>query len=131
MVIQKIYRWHNHSIFILQIFYLPLTLFVPPSHFISHKQFNLIYQLCLHTTLIGDLKPFDWFLNTAKHHRVHHGMSKTQFVFRDTLCERIFYICRLQSLLFGQELWWRVYHMGSIIRYISRGEGGNRLWLSG
>ncbi|XP_011151238.1 alkylglycerol monooxygenase [Harpegnathos saltator] len=57
------------------IFYLPLTLFVPPSHFISHKQFNLIYQLCLHTTLIGNIRGFDWFFNTAKHHRVHHGCN--------------------------------------------------------
>ncbi|XP_032690584.1 alkylglycerol monooxygenase-like [Odontomachus brunneus] len=57
------------------IFYLPLTLFIPPSHFISHKQFNMIYQLCLHTTLIGDCKPLDWAFNTAKHHRVHHGCN--------------------------------------------------------
>ncbi|XP_014487580.1 PREDICTED: alkylglycerol monooxygenase-like isoform X2 [Dinoponera quadriceps] len=57
------------------IFYVPLTVFIPPSHFITHKQFNLIYQLCLHTTLIDDIKPFDWFFNTAKHHRVHHGCN--------------------------------------------------------
>lgn len=59
--------------FILQMFYLPLALFLPPSHFIAHHQFNLIYQLWIHTTVVEDLGILEFVLNTPKHHRVHHG----------------------------------------------------------
>ncbi|XP_033195432.2 alkylglycerol monooxygenase isoform X1 [Bombus vancouverensis nearcticus] len=55
--------------------YLPLALFIPPSHFIVHNQFNLIYQLWIHTTVIDDLGPFELIFNTPKHHRVHHGCN--------------------------------------------------------
>ena len=55
-------------------FYLPLAFFIPPSHFITHHQLNLIYQLWVHTTLIKDLGPLEFIFNTPKHHRVHHGM---------------------------------------------------------
>ncbi|XP_076227033.1 alkylglycerol monooxygenase isoform X2 [Nomia melanderi] len=57
------------------VFYLPLAFFLPPSHFIVHNQFNLIYQLWIHTTLIDDLGPFELIFNTPKHHRVHHGCN--------------------------------------------------------
>ncbi|XP_063974752.1 alkylglycerol monooxygenase-like [Diachasmimorpha longicaudata] len=56
-------------------FYLPLAVFIPPSHFIAHHQFNLIYQLWIHTTLIDDLGPLELVFNTPKHHRVHHGCN--------------------------------------------------------
>ncbi|XP_024938420.1 alkylglycerol monooxygenase isoform X2 [Cephus cinctus] len=56
-------------------FYLPLALFIPPSHFVAHHQFNLIYQLWIHTTVIKDLGPFEFIFNTPKHHRVHHGCN--------------------------------------------------------
>ncbi|XP_076389147.1 alkylglycerol monooxygenase isoform X2 [Megachile rotundata] len=56
-------------------FYLPLALFIPPSHFIAHNQFNLIYQLWIHTTVIDDLGPLELIFNTPKHHRVHHGCN--------------------------------------------------------
>ncbi|OAD60435.1 Alkylglycerol monooxygenase [Eufriesea mexicana] len=57
------------------ILYLPLALLIPPSHFIAHNQFNLIYQLWIHTTVIDDLGPLELILNTPKHHRVHHGCN--------------------------------------------------------
>lgn len=57
------------------IFYLPLAFFIPPSHFIAHHQFNLIYQLWIHTTVIDDLGPLELIFNTPKHHRVHHGCN--------------------------------------------------------
>ncbi|XP_043269066.1 alkylglycerol monooxygenase-like isoform X2 [Venturia canescens] len=57
------------------VFYLPLALFIPPSHYVAHHQFNLIYQLWIHTTLIDDLGPLEFFFNTPKHHRVHHGCN--------------------------------------------------------
>ena len=56
-------------------FYLPLAFFIPPSHFIAHNQFNLIYQLWIHTTVIDDLGPLEFIFNTPKHHRVHHGCN--------------------------------------------------------
>ncbi|XP_014229119.1 alkylglycerol monooxygenase-like [Trichogramma pretiosum] len=56
-------------------FYLPLALFIPPSHFVAHHQFNLIYQLWIHTTVIEDLGPLELVFNTPKHHRVHHGCN--------------------------------------------------------
>ena len=36
---------------------------------------NLIYQFWIHTELIGQLGPLEWFLNTPQHHRVHHGSN--------------------------------------------------------
>lgn len=56
-------------------FYLPLAVFIPPSHFVAHHQFNLIYQLWIHTTLIDDLGLLEFVLNTPKHHRIHHGCN--------------------------------------------------------
>ncbi|XP_034951117.1 alkylglycerol monooxygenase-like [Chelonus insularis] len=56
-------------------FYLPLALFIPPSHFITHHQLNLIYQLWLHTTLFNHLGPLEYIFNTPRHHRVHHGCN--------------------------------------------------------
>ncbi|KAL0130455.1 hypothetical protein PUN28_002253 [Cardiocondyla obscurior] len=57
------------------IIYLPLAFFIPPSHFMVHNQFNLIYQLWIHTTVIGNLGLFELIFNTPKHHRVHHGCN--------------------------------------------------------
>lgn len=57
------------------IFYLPLALAVPPSIFAVHIQLNLLYQFWIHTELIKDLGPLEWFFNTPKHHRVHHGRN--------------------------------------------------------
>ncbi|KAK2580286.1 hypothetical protein KPH14_012531 [Odynerus spinipes] len=57
------------------VFYLPLAFFIPPSHFVAHHQFNLIYQLWIHTTVIDDLGPLELIFNTPKHHRVHHGCN--------------------------------------------------------
>lgn len=63
--------------YILQIIYLPLAFFIPPSHFMVHNQLNLIYQLWIHTKIIGNLGPFELIFNTPKHHRVHHGKLNT------------------------------------------------------
>ena len=57
------------------IFYQPLALFVPPPMAVAHLQLNLLYQFWLHTEFIGKLGPLEWFLNTASHHRVHHGRN--------------------------------------------------------
>ncbi|KAK9512203.1 hypothetical protein O3M35_000673 [Rhynocoris fuscipes] len=55
------------------IFYLPLALFIPPSVFLTHQQFNLLYQFWIHTETIKSLGPLEWIFNTPRHHRVHHG----------------------------------------------------------
>merc|ERR1719219_3275629 len=57
-------------------FYLPMAFFVPPAQMIVHVQFNLLYQFWIHTELVRDLGPLEHILNTAKHHRVHHGSNR-------------------------------------------------------
>merc|ERR1712141_349898 len=57
-------------------FYLPMAFFVPPTHMIVHVQFNLLYQFWIHTELVRDIGPLEHILNTAKHHRVHHGSNR-------------------------------------------------------
>ena len=34
---------------LLQMFYLPMALAIPPPAFLVHKQFNLLYQFWIHT----------------------------------------------------------------------------------
>ena len=41
----------------MQPFYLPLALFVPPSHAVIHKELNLLYQFWIHTELVTSLGP--------------------------------------------------------------------------
>lgn len=57
------------------VFYLPLALVVPPAHFLTHQQFNLLYQFWIHTETVNTLGPLEWVFNTPKHHRVHHGCN--------------------------------------------------------
>ena len=58
-----------------QFFYLPLALLVPTTAYITHKQFNLLYQFWIHTEVINRLGPLEWVLNTPSHHRIHHGRN--------------------------------------------------------
>ncbi|XP_066141130.1 alkylglycerol monooxygenase-like [Euwallacea fornicatus] len=57
------------------IFYLPLALVVPPSQFVTHQYFNLLYQFWIHTETVKTLGPLEWIFNTPNHHRVHHGSN--------------------------------------------------------
>merc|ERR550532_968538 len=57
-------------------FYLPLALFIPPSQAVVHKELNLLYQFWIHTELVTNLGPLEFVLNTASHHRVHHGANR-------------------------------------------------------
>ena len=57
-----------------------MAFFVPPTHMIVHIQFNLLYQFWIHTEIVRDLGPLEYILNTAKHHRVHHGKLQSHFV---------------------------------------------------
>jgi len=58
------------------IFYLPMALFIPPSVFMVHIQFNLLYQFWIHTELVSNIGPLEYILNTPSHHRVHHGRNR-------------------------------------------------------
>ncbi|CAL4066099.1 unnamed protein product, partial [Meganyctiphanes norvegica] len=49
---------------------------VPLPALIVHKQFNLLYQIWVHTNLINKCGPLEWIFNTPSHHRVHHGSNK-------------------------------------------------------
>jgi len=57
-------------------FYLPLAFFIPPTQTIVHQQFNLIYQFWIHTEVVDNIGPLEYILNTASHHRVHHGSNR-------------------------------------------------------
>ncbi|KAJ8975563.1 hypothetical protein NQ317_000747 [Molorchus minor] len=57
------------------IFYLPLAFVIPPAHFITHQQFNLLYQVWIHTETVTTLGPLEYIFNTPQHHRVHHGSN--------------------------------------------------------
>ncbi|MCC6745137.1 MAG: sterol desaturase family protein [Acidobacteria bacterium] len=57
-------------------FYLPLALLGVPLHvFATVAAFSTLYQFWIHTETIGRLGPIEWVLNTASHHRVHHGRN--------------------------------------------------------
>jgi len=56
-------------------FYLPMAFFIPPSHAIVHKELNLLYQFWIHTSVVQSIGPLEYVLNTASHHRVHHGAN--------------------------------------------------------
>jgi len=58
------------------VFYLPLALLgVPPLVFVAMNAFSTLYQFWIHTRTVGKLGPVEWILNTASHHRVHHGRN--------------------------------------------------------
>ena len=57
-------------------FYLPLALGVPTTQMLVHTELNFIYQFLIHTELLGDFGILGNVLNTASHHRVHHGANR-------------------------------------------------------
>lgn len=57
------------------LFDLPTALFLPPSLYVMHKQFNTLFQYWIHTEVIGNLGPLEYIINTPSAHRVHHGRN--------------------------------------------------------
>ncbi|MEX0768634.1 MAG: sterol desaturase family protein, partial [Microthrixaceae bacterium] len=49
---------------------------VRPELIETSRQINLIYQYWIHTDAIRTIGPLEEVLNTASHHRVHHGKNK-------------------------------------------------------
>ena len=82
-----------HSV-VSWIYYLPLAFFFPPSMFLLHAQFNLLYQFWIHTEVIGKLGFLEYVINTPSQHRVHHARNKIYIDknFGGTLCifDRLF-----------------------------------------
>lgn len=58
------------------VFWLPLPfLGFHPILVIFAQAISLLYQFWIHTQSIDRLGPFEWFMNTPSHHRVHHGAN--------------------------------------------------------
>ena len=49
---------------------------VRPGHIETARGVNLLYQYWVHTETIPKLGPIEEVLNTASHHRVHHGTNR-------------------------------------------------------
>ena len=49
---------------------------IRPSLIETARQVNLLYQYWIHTDAIRRIGPFEEVLNSASHHRVHHGMNR-------------------------------------------------------
>ncbi|KAG8200882.1 hypothetical protein JTE90_015786 [Oedothorax gibbosus] len=62
--------------YFLSVFNLPLAFAIPPSAYLVHNTFNLLYQFWIHTEAIQTIGPLEYILNTASHHRVHHGRNR-------------------------------------------------------
>jgi alkylglycerol monooxygenase len=57
-------------------FYLPLALLgFPPLVTLTNIALNTLYQYWIHTRFVRTLGPLEWVMNTASHHRVHHGIN--------------------------------------------------------
>ncbi|CAL1286389.1 unnamed protein product [Larinioides sclopetarius] len=63
----------THFVWVL---YLPAALIVPPTAMLVHFQLNFLYQFWIHTEVVKSLGPLEYILNTASHHRVHHGRNR-------------------------------------------------------
>jgi sterol desaturase/sphingolipid hydroxylase (fatty acid hydroxylase superfamily) len=58
------------------LFYWPLALLgFPPAMILTGSAINTIYQYWIHTELVDRIGPLEAVLNTASHHRVHHGTN--------------------------------------------------------
>lgn len=58
------------------IFWAPLALLgYPPWMILTAQAWSLLYQFWLHTEAVDRIGPLEWILNTASHHRVHHGKN--------------------------------------------------------
>ncbi|MFM9829227.1 MAG: sterol desaturase family protein [Sphingomonas sp.] len=52
-----------------------LFLGFPPAMIALFTGITGVYQVWIHTEHIGKLGPFEWFMNTPSHHRVHHATN--------------------------------------------------------
>ena len=58
------------------VFYVPLALLgFPLKVFLTVGFIDLVYQIWVHTRLVGRLGFLEWFLVTPSNHRVHHGQN--------------------------------------------------------
>lgn len=70
---------NSNIVFVFQvfwIFYLPLSLFVPPETFFFFYGWMYVYQFLVHTQLIHKFpRPIEYFFMTPSNHRVHHARN--------------------------------------------------------
>ena len=58
------------------LFWWPLALLgFPPAMILATIAINTLYQFWIHTELVGRIGPLELVVNTASHHRVHHGVN--------------------------------------------------------
>jgi sterol desaturase/sphingolipid hydroxylase (fatty acid hydroxylase superfamily) len=58
------------------LFWWPLALLgFPPAMILSLIAINTLYQFWIHTEVVDRVGPLEYVLNTASHHRVHHGAN--------------------------------------------------------
>lgn len=62
--------------FISWFFFLPMAFFVPPPIALVHAEFNTLFQFWIHTEVVKNIGPLEYVINTASHHRVHHGSNR-------------------------------------------------------
>ncbi|EZA47495.1 alkylglycerol monooxygenase [Ooceraea biroi] len=53
--------------------YSPLAVFINPYYIIKTRELIYLYNLLIHTEVIGKLGPLEWIFNTPNHHCVHHA----------------------------------------------------------
>ncbi|KAG0340150.1 hypothetical protein BG000_000627 [Podila horticola] len=58
------------------LFNLPLAFVFSPAQYLVHSQFNLLFQVWLHTDIVPRLGWIEYIFNTPSSHRVHHGRNR-------------------------------------------------------
>ncbi|CAI8054681.1 Alkylglycerol monooxygenase, partial [Geodia barretti] len=131
------------TVFFSMFVYLPLALFLPPSLYFTHKQFNLLYQFWIHTEVVDRLGVLEWVLNTPSHHRVHHGRNpycidcnyagvliiwdRMFGTFQPELREEKVVYGLVHPLSSWNPFWAQIHHYVYIARRLVRGEKGDGL----
>lgn len=93
-----------------------MAFFVSPIQFIMHQQFNLLYQFWIHSSVINNLGPLEYVLNTPSHHKVHHGNEKILFHF--------FYLIKKYCILNDGLIFRKIIILGCNKIYLDKNYGG-------
>ena len=66
--------WTGNFVSFLFWLWMPIAGF-PPAMIMTIGAVSLLYQFWIHTELVRGIGPFELFLNTPSHHRVHHASN--------------------------------------------------------
>jgi alkylglycerol monooxygenase len=138
-------RQSTSQVFTSMFVYLPLALFLPPSVYFTHKQFNLLYQFWIHTEVVDRMGILEWVLNTPSHHRVHHGRNpycidcnyagvliiwdRMFGTFQPELREEKVVYGLVHPLSSWDPFWAQVHHYVYILKRLVWGGKGEGLWF--